>query len=207
MTNQDFPGQILNPPEVEIVGFEYQRSDIAPITKEVQHEVLERIVREGDVEGVKEYLHDVITRFEAGEYSLEEIAIPGGIGKRLDNYETDTAHVRGAKYANLLLGTNFDRGSKPKRLYLEKVHPDYFTRVDADRGEALREDPLYDAFKRDPDVICFEYPDQVPDEFEVDHAKMLDKTLKGPISRILEALDLTWDEVKAGQTQTGLGQF
>ena len=193
--------------DIDITGFEYQRSDIAQITKEVQHEVLERIVREGDVESVKEYLHDIITRFEAGEFSLEEIAIPGGIGKRLDNYETDTAHVRGAKYANLLLGTNFDRGSKPKRLYLEKVHPEYFADLDSERGDELREIPLYEAFKKDPDVICFEYADQVPDAFRVDYEKMLDKTLKGPISRILEALDLSWDEVKAGQTQTGLGQF
>ena len=193
--------------DIDITGFEYQRSDIAPITKEVQHEVLERIVREGDVESVKEYLYEIIERFESGEFSPEEIAIPGGIGKRLGNYETDTAHVRGAKYANLLLGTNFNRGSKPKRLYLRKVHPDYFNRVEAERGGSLTSNSLYQEFKKDPDVICFEYEDQLPAEFEIDHSKMLDKTLKGPISRILEALDLTWDEVKAGQTQTGLGQF
>jgi DNA polymerase elongation subunit (family B) len=36
---------------------------------------------------------------------------------------------------------------------------------------------------------------------------MLDKTLKGPIERILEALDISWDEVKSGQEQTGLGQY
>jgi DNA polymerase I len=36
---------------------------------------------------------------------------------------------------------------------------------------------------------------------------MLDKTLKGPIARILEALDVSWEEVKSGQEQTGLGKF
>jgi len=36
---------------------------------------------------------------------------------------------------------------------------------------------------------------------------MLDKTLKGPIARILEALDISWEEVKSGQEQTGLGQY
>lgn len=56
-------------------------------------------------------------------------------------------------------------------------------------------------------MICYEYADQIPDTFVVDYDKMLDKTLKGPIERILEALDLSWDEVKSGQTQTGLGQF
>ncbi|MDF9745130.1 DNA-directed DNA polymerase [Natrinema salsiterrestre] len=192
---------------VDIVGFEYQRSDIAPITKEVQHRVIEMIVREGDVEGAKEYVNGVIEDVLAGEISLEDIAIPGGIGKRLDNYDTDTAQVRGAKYANLLLGTNFQRGSKPKRLYLDRVDPSFFERLEDEEGFDARTDPLYGAFKRDPDVICFEYEDQIPEEFEVDYDKMLEKTLQGPIERILEALDISWDEVKSGQEQTGLDSY
>ncbi|WP_255150556.1 DNA-directed DNA polymerase [Halorarius halobius] len=193
--------------DIDITGFEYKRSDIAPVTKEVQKHVLELIVEEGDVEGVKEYVHDVIEEFQKGERPLDDVGIPGGIGKRLDNYDTDTAHVRGAKYANLLLGTNFQRGSKPKRLYLEKVHPDFWTRVESERGLDPQTDPLYGEFKRDPDVICFEYADQVPTEFAIHWDKMLDKTLKGPIARILEALDVSWEEVKSGQEQTGLGNF
>ncbi|WP_455448569.1 DNA-directed DNA polymerase [Natrinema thermotolerans] len=193
--------------DVDIVGFEYQRSDIAPITKEVQHRVIEMIVREGDIEGAKEYVNGVIEDVLAGEISLEEIAIPGGIGKRLDNYDTDTAQVRGAKYSNLLLGTNFQRGSKPKRLYLERVDPSFFERLEAEEGFDARTDPLYGAFKRDPDVICFEYEDQIPEAFAVDYEKMLEKTLQGPIERILEALDISWDEVKNGQEQKGLDSF
>ncbi|MDH5020685.1 DNA-directed DNA polymerase [Halobacterium rubrum] len=192
--------------DVDITGFEYQRSDIAPITKRVQKEVIDLVVREGDVDGVEDYVHGVIEEFQDGDVDLDDIGIPGGIGKRLDNYDTDTAQVRGAKYANLLLGTNFDRGSKPKRLYLAKVHPEFFREFEADQPGA-DDDPLYIEFKRDPDVICYEYADQIPDEFEVDYDKMLDKTLKGPIERILEALDISWDEVKSGQTQTGLGSF
>ncbi|WP_408958960.1 DNA-directed DNA polymerase [Natrinema sp. 74] len=193
--------------DIDIVGFEYQRSDIAPITKDVQHRVIEMIVREGDIEGAKEYVNGVIEDVLAGEVSLEEIAIPGGIGKRLDNYDTDTAQVRGAKYANLLLGTNFQRGSKPKRLYLDRVDPSFFAQLE-DKGKFdARTDPLYGAFKRDPDVICFEYEDQIPDEFEVDNDTMLEKTLKGPIERILEALDVSWNEVKSGQEQKGLDSF
>ena len=192
---------------IDITGFEYKRSDIAPITKEVQHRVIEMIVREGDIDAVTTYLADVIEDFRVGEVSLEEIAIPGGIGQRLDEYDTDTAHVRGAKYANRLLGTNFDRGSKPKRLYLDRVDPAFFRRMEGEEGLDPQRDLIYGAFKRDPDVICFEYEDQIPEEFEVDYDEMLDKTLKGPISRILEALDVSWEEVKSGQEQTGLDSF
>ncbi|MFC6904607.1 DNA-directed DNA polymerase [Halalkalicoccus tibetensis] len=193
--------------DIDITGFEYKRSDIAPITKEVQKDVIEMIVHGEDLEEVKSYVHDVIVDFQKGEIDLERIAVPGGIGKRLDAYDTDTAQVRGAKYANLLLGTNFTRGSKPKRLYLKKVHPKFFRRMEEEEGFDPQRDPLYGEFKRDPDVICFEYEDQLPEEFEVDWEKMLEKTLKGPISRVLEALDVSWDEVKSGQQQTGLGSF
>ncbi|MHC3438754.1 DNA polymerase domain-containing protein [Natrialbaceae archaeon A-gly3] len=193
--------------DIDITGFEYKRSDIAPITKDVQHRVIEMLVRDGDVEGVKEYVNEVIGDVREGDVSYEDLAIPGGIGKRLDNYDTDTAQVRGAKYANLLLGTNFDRGSKPKRLYLKRVDPAFFRRMESEEGFDPQRDHLYGAFKRDPDVICFEYEDQIPEEFEVDYDKMLEKTLKGPIERILEALDVSWEEVKSGQEQTGLDSF
>jgi DNA polymerase I len=193
--------------DIDITGFEYKRSDIAPITKEVQKRVIEMIVKGEDLDEVKDYLHDIIQNFQAGNVDLDEIGIPGGIGKRLDNYDTDTAHVRGAKYANMMLGTNFQRGSKPKRLYLDRVHDDFFQRVEREEGLDPSEDVLYGEFRREQDVICFEYADQVPEEFEIDYEKMLDKTLKGPIARILEALDVSWEEVKSGQEQTGLGKF
>ncbi|WP_299332004.1 DNA-directed DNA polymerase [Haloplanus sp.] len=193
--------------DIDITGFEYKRSDIAPITKNVQRQVIEMIVTGDDVDDIEEPVHDVIADFEAGNVDLDDVGIPGGIGKRLTAYDTDTAQVRGAKYANLLLGTNFQRGSKPKRLYLEKAHPEFFRRLEAEEGFDPQTDDLYAAFKRDPDVVCFEYADQIPDEFEIDWDKMLKKTLKGPIERIIEALGLSWDEVKSGQRQTGLGQF
>jgi DNA polymerase elongation subunit (family B) len=193
--------------DVDITGFEYKRSDIAPITKEVQREVLEMIVDGESEETIKDYVHGVIADFREGTFDVDRIGIPGGIGKRLDAYDTASAHVRGAKYANLLLGTNFQRGSKPKHVYLSKVHPSYFRRVESERGLDPQSDALYAEFKRDPDVICFEYADQLPDEFEVDWDKMLEKTLRGPIARVIEALDMTWDEVKTGQQQTGLGSF
>ena len=197
--------------DIDITGFEYKRSDIAPITKQVQKDVIETIVTgddvDDDIQEVRAYLTTVIEEFRNGERSVEEIGIPGGIGKRLDAYETPTAQVRGAQYANLLLGTNFDRGSKPKRLYLESVHPSFFRRMEDEEGLDPQRDPLYGEFKRDPDVICFEYADQIPAEFEVDLDKMLDKTLKGPISRVIEALGMSWEEIKTGQTQTGLEQY
>jgi DNA polymerase I len=196
--------------DIDITGFEYKRSDIAPITKKVQQKVIELIVTgEGEEyqDAVAEYVHDVIEQFQSGQVSAEEVGIPGGIGKRLSNYDVDRAHVRGAKYANKVIGTNFARGSKPKRLYLDKVHPDFFRRMEDKQGLDPHTDEIYGEFKQKQDVICIEYADQLPDEFSVGWNKMLDKTLKNPIERILEAIGISWDEVKTGQKQTGLGQY
>jgi DNA polymerase I len=196
--------------DIDITGFEYKRSDIAPITKEVQQRVIDLIVTsEGEEyrDDVMEYVHEMIQQFQDGEMSVEEIGIPGGIGKRLSNYDTDTAQVRGAKYANKVLGTNFARGSKPKRLYIDKVHPDFFRRMEEEQGLDPHRDEIYGEFKREQDVICIEFADQLPEEFRIDWNKMLDRTLKGPIERVLEAIDISWDEVKTGQQQTGLGEY
>ena len=192
---------------IDITGFEYTRSDIAPITKRVQREVIEKIVTGEPLDEVRSYLREEIEAFQNGDVDVESIGIPGGIGKRLESYDTPTAQVRGAKYANLLLGTNFQRGSKPKRLYLKDVHADFFRRVEDERELDPQRDHLYREFKRDPDVICFEYADQLPAEFSIDYDKMLNKTLKGPIARVIEALDMSWEEIKSGQQQTGLDQW
>jgi DNA polymerase elongation subunit (family B) len=192
---------------IDITGFEYKRSDIAPITKQVQREVIEKIVYGEDPEAIATYLQEVIEAFEAGTIDLDAVAIPGGIGKRLDAYETATAHVRGAQYANAVLGTSFARGSKPKRVYLRKVHPAFFREIEATGAVDPKADPVYAEFKRDPDVISFEYADEVPETFAVDYEQMLEKTVRAPIERIIEALGMQWDEVRSGQEQTGLESF
>ena len=62
-------------------------------------------------------------------------------------------------------------------------------------------------FQMKQDVISFEFADQIPDSFAVDWELMLEKDIKGPIERILEGIDMSWDEIRSGQEQTGLGQY
>jgi DNA polymerase I len=169
--------------EIDIVGFEIRRSDSPQITREVQKRVMEMILRGAGYPAVRSYLEEVIRSYRAGKYPLDVIGIPGGIGKELDQYDTDDAQIRGAKYANIHLGTTFTRGSKPKRVYIKYVK------------------------KRFPqtDVLCFEYGDQVPSEFVVDWETMLEKTMKQPISRIIEAVGWDWHDIDPSLTT--LSQF
>ncbi len=161
--------------ETDIVGFEIRRSDTPQITKDVQQHVMEMILKGKGKEDVRKYLIDEVKKYRSGEYPLEKIGIPGGIGKDLNDYDIDDAHIRGAKYANDHLRTEFGKGSKPKRIYIKSIDPD------------SRYPPT--------NVICFEYGDQIPKEFQVDWDLMLEKTLQQPISRIIEALGWDWNEL------------
>ncbi|MBN2734138.1 MAG: DNA polymerase [Methanomicrobiaceae archaeon] len=164
--------------QIDIVGFEMKRSDSPQITKEVQHRVMELILKGSDKAELKKYLADVIKKYRRGEYSLEDIGIPGGIGKALDSYENKDAHVRGAIYSNEYLGTDFKRGSKPKRIYIKCVTGKY----------------------PQTDVLDFEYADQVPAEFVTDWETMMEKSIKLPISRIIEAIGMEWNDVDPSRT-------
>ena len=164
--------------EIDVVGFEIRRSDYPQITKTVQKRVMEMILYGEEYESIKKYLGDIIRNYRAGRYSLDEIGIPGGIGKDLLDYQMDDPHIRGAKYANEHLGMEFAKGSKPKRVYIKNVTGKY----------------------QKTNVLCFEYGDQVPGEFQVDWELMLEKTLQQPISRIIEALGWSWTDIDPSRT-------
>jgi DNA polymerase I len=165
--------------EVDIVGFEIRRSDTPQITKDVQQRVMEMILKGEGKEEIRKYLIEIVKKYRAGVYPLDMIGIPGGIGKDLNNYDIDDAHIRGAKYSNDNFRTEFGKGSKPKRVYIKSIDPSGIS-----------------GSKYPPtNVICFEYGDQVPKEFHVDLDLMLEKTLQQPISRIIEALGWEWNEL------------
>lgn len=163
---------------IDIVGFETKRSDSPRLARDVMEKVLEMILRGSTKEEIRVYLSDVIKKYRKGEYSYDLIGIPGGIGKNLDDYGIQDAQVRGCKYSNEHLGTQFIRGSKPKRVYIKAVTSKY----------------------PQTDVICFEYGNQVPKEFVVDLETMLEKTLKSPLERIFESLGYTWSEFDLSRT-------
>jgi len=165
--------------ETDIVGFEIRRSDTPHITKTVQQRVMEMILDGEGKEQIRKYLIDEVKKYREGKYPLDMIGIPGGIGKDLKDYDIDDAQIRGARYSNENLGTEFGKGSKPKRVYIKSIDPS---------GIGKQKYP-------DTNVICFEYGDQVPKEFHVDIDLMLEKTIQQPISRITEALGWDWNEL------------
>ena len=211
--------------DVDIVGFEYRRSDNSAVTRTTQQVIIENIVRGEPLDEVRKYIKNVIKDFENSSLELEDIGIPGGIGKKLKEYESAPAHIRGARYANVVLGTNFGKGSKPKRVYLKRVDSAFFENFKEEnpemfpKGGAITEDhrgltseqlervKIFTEFQLKQDVIAFEFGDQIPDSFDIDWELMLEKDIKGPIERIIEGMEISWEEIRSGQEQTGLAQF
>lgn len=169
--------------EVDVVGFEMKRSDTPRVTKDAQKTIMSMILEGDKFEVVQGYLRGVVRKYRSGGYPLEDIGIPGGIGKAFEDYDNPDAQIRGAMYSNKYLKTEFGKGSKPKRVYIKAV-----------LGKYPR-----------TDVICFEYGDQIPKEFIVDMELMLEKTLKNPVSRIIDALGWSW--VDMDPTMTTLKQW
>jgi len=164
--------------DIDVVGFETKRSDSPAITRVTQKTLISMILEGNPFTEVKSFLANVIKKYRKGEYPLDEIGIPGGIGKNLDDYANKDAHARGCEYANKYLGAEFGKGSKPKRIYIKNMLGKY----------------------RRTDVLCFEYGDQVPPEFVVDREVMLEKTIRRPLERITEALDWSWMDIDPSYT-------
>jgi DNA polymerase elongation subunit (family B) len=156
--------------KIDIVGFEFKRSDSSKVTKNVQQTLITMILRGEKFEDIQKYMRDIVKNYK--NLPLDDIGIPGGLGKSLNDYAVDDAQVRGCKYANDYLSARFLRGSKPKRVYIKNVKNKY----------------------PKTDVICFEYGSQVPPEFVIDYDIMIEKTLKQPISRVVEPLGWKWSD-------------
>jgi DNA polymerase, archaea type len=162
--------------KIDIVGFEFKRSDSSKVTKEVQQKLITMILRGEKFEDIQFYMRDTLKNYK--KLPLDDIGIPGGLGKSLNDYAVDDAQVRGCKYANEYLDARFLRGSKPKRIYIRNVRNKY----------------------PKTDVICFEYGSQVPPEFVIDYDLMIEKTLKNPISRVIEPLGWRWSDFDPSAT-------
>jgi DNA polymerase elongation subunit (family B) len=192
----------------DITGYKYRRSDASPIANETQEKVLRMICQGDDPKDVGRYVHEQIRRVLRREVALEEIGIPEGIGKNMDNYQSPTHSVRAAKFGNLLLGTTFTSNTKPRRYYLEDMEDEFWRRQEKDWADPNR-DALYNVARSDGYVryIAVEDPENLPGEAMIDWEKHKNKNLKQTLSSITSALGLDWDELEESSTQSGLDEF
>lgn len=193
--------------DIDITGYEYQRSDASELANEVQEHVLREICMDATPEEISEYVHEQIKRMERAEVTLEEIGIPEGIGKRLDNYSSPTHSVRAAKYGNLLLGTTFSSGAKPRRYYLDGMEESFYYNLEQEWADPTQH-PFYAKAKRDnPPYLAVERPEQLPGQCSINWKTHEIKCLKQTLDTITSALGLEWDEMRKSSKQSDLTAF
>jgi len=169
--------------------------------------VIDRIVNGASRNEVLNYVEDVLDAWDERDVRIGDIGIPQGIGKPMNAYASDTHPVRAAKFGNLILGTTFVQGSKPKRYYLDGVNPRLFRRLEDTVGLDPKRDKLYESFKRDPEIIAVDRPEQFATELNLDWDEMRRKNLKEPLEGILGALGIDWAEMLSDSDQTGLHAY
>ncbi len=161
---------------MKIVGF--QDISMSPYAKESQKEICQMISDGKPKEEVRSKMVNILEEFE--EQPLERVAYRKGIKKKLNNYKQETEQVRGAKMANLYLGEDLGKGSRPKVLWVKNV----------------------ENVKKKTDVIAFE--NEVPN-CKVNWKKQRNSTLKGNFEDILDVVGISWkDVVRESEGQTKL---
>jgi DNA polymerase elongation subunit (family B) len=210
-------GEWFSPPEFSVTGIDIVRSDRAEATRDILEQVLQIILREDDRSKARtevyEVINEVVAEINSGGRPNSYIARPRGMSKHPTKYGSPTntpmPTYKGAKYANEHFEwERLTAGSKPELLYIEDVRGSWPSTYPSDweTKEA----------GADVDAVALENPNELPDEFVVDRAKMVEKVLEDPLTPILspmrwdfeEALDSdTYHQMHTDQDQGSIADF
>ncbi len=167
--------------ELDIMGFEFRRSNTSQLTRNLQKKIFRVLFKYEPREKLKAYIKKAKEKLASADY--EYFGIPQSITKPFGKYKTDNPWVRGAKWSNEYLGLKFTVGDKPKILYVRDVPKDY----------------------PKTDVMAFRRNSDVPPGTVVDVEKMFEKAVIMKLEQILDAANLSVEEIVYGQTS--LDQF
>jgi DNA polymerase I len=183
---------------IDIVGFEYKRSDYSKAAKSLMKRVFDHILRGGSLDDISADVNDVIDKLKNLHYDPDDFGIPASVSQDFDDYDAKTMAVRGSEYANEHFDAGIQPGDKPKLNYVKRILPD-------DGGEIQY--PLPDPSKQKEQPCCWMNFQDIPDEVQWDWEKYINAQIEKPLKRILTGTDWTWSEVISGQRQPKLGEY
>lgn len=195
-------GEWFDPPEFSVTGIDIVRSDRAEVTREVLEDVLQIILREDDREQARtevyERINEVVYGIRTGEYDHSYYARPKGMSQHPSKYgspsNTPLPTYRGAKYANEHFEwENMSSGDKPQLLYIEdgqtgSYPPTYPSSWDTKEAGV------------EVDAIAVSDPSKLPDDINVNTSKMIEKTLRDPLTPILSPMRWDFDSALSAET-------
>lgn len=153
------------PPKMHIKGLESVRRDYAPVLVEAQKKILAYlldITLKDPIQKVKDYIATLIENINTNSLDIQKLIITKKLSKKPEEYENKSAHVNLA-------------------LRLQKENP-YTAPMSGDRVPYL----IYCGVGKQSNRACT--PEEVKSgKFVVDRQYYLEKQLKNPLCRILEA--------------------
>lgn len=163
-------GHTVDPPVIDIKGFEAKRSDTPGFIRDLQKQVLLDILSNVNRKEITTKIATVRNDILNGKYPPEELAIPKGMSKLPHEYTKNIPpHVTGVIYSNAYLGTNIKR-DKVKFVYVTGV-PEKLPRTH---------------------VISF--MDKMPSGFTVNYAEMAKTLIDLKFTNIL--VSMGWDLIE-----------
>jgi DNA polymerase elongation subunit (family B) len=163
---------------LEIRGFETVRRDWCDLAKEIQHEVLRIILQERDPDKAVKLVRDTIKRIREGKASIEELTIYTQLVKPLHAYEQIGPHVKVAMKLR-------------------------------DKGRPIGEGMIieYVITKGSGSISDRAVPAEDVKEGEYDPKYYINHQVLPAAMRVLQALDISEQQVLAGKVQTKLGKW
>jgi DNA polymerase elongation subunit (family B) len=154
-----------------IKGLETRRSDLSVLGKRIQKEVIHKLLEKLSKEEMAKFLETELNQFDT--LPLTEIGTPSAIGQPLKAYKGNAIQKTSAEYSNKWLHTQFEVGSKPKRIAIKGVPQGY--------------EPTHS--------LDIDYGMILPPGFDIDYVKMLDATVKKKIEKLIAIIGITWEEL------------
>ena len=150
-----------------------KRSDIPPIGRKVQRELIQKILEGEDINTISTWITDICNGIKGGDYPAYEIGIPKKMKKPMDEYKTDSPVLRGTRFTNEYLKEEFGEGDKPQVIYVKSTPSDM----------------------PNTDVMVFQ--DIPPDEYgiEIDYDMHVEKAIRQKTKRIYSQMGWTWEQM------------
>jgi len=163
---------------IVVKGLELVRRDWAPIAKKTQEKVLFAILKDGSPDKAIEIVKKVVQDIKKGNVKLEDLVIHTQLTRNPDEYVQKAPHVLAAQKA-IKRGRKIERGSIIRYIV-----------VKGKDAISKRAEPIEDV-----DIANY------------DPSYYIDNQLLPAVSRILDALGYSKDEIAHGEKQSSLDAF
>jgi DNA polymerase, archaea type len=169
---------LIQDDKIVVKGLELVRRDWAPVAKKTQEKVMMAILKDASPSKAAKIIQEVIERIKKGDIPLEDLVIHTQLTKNPDKYQQRAPHVLAAKKA-IERGREVGRGSIIRYIVVKGKGP-----------ISQRAEPLEDA-----DVANY------------DPSYYIDNQVLPAISRIIDSLGYSHDEIVHREKQSSLDAF